>query len=311
MTNSLVSGVSTGVGSGMGMGTLTSTKRVSSQMRWPIHAALAANAPRGIRVAACISVLCTAALLAGCASAPKDETATGTAERLYKDAREDMDAGSFERAIKSLERVEGLAAGSVMAQQAVLDMAYLHWKADDRVQALSTIERFIKLNPSSPALDYAMYLRGVINFNENLGLLGAIAGQDLSERDQRASRDSFQAFKQLLDQFPNSKYAPDARLRMNYIVNSLASYEVHVARYYFRRGAYVAAAARAQQAVADFQRAPALEEALHIMMQSYAKLNLPELQDGAEKVLRLNYPSSSFLGGAVAAGGKPWWRLWQ
>ena len=254
-------------------------------------------------------ILAALALAGGCASTPKDETPTGTAERLYKDAREDMDAGSYERAIKSLERVEGLAAGSLMAQQAVLDMAYLHWKTDDRVQALSTVERFIKLNPSSPALDYAMYLRGVINFNESLGLLGLIAGQDLSERDQRAARDSFAAFKQLLDQFPNSKYAADARLRMNHIVNSLASYEVHVARYYFRRGAYVAAASRAQQAVAEFQRAPALEEALHIMVESYAKLNLPELRDGAEKVLRLNFPNSSYLGGSLA-GSKPWWKLW-
>ncbi len=263
-----------------------------------------------VRSLAGLALLLALLLAAGCASTPKDETPTGTAERLYKDAREDMEAGSFDRAIKSLERVEGLAAGSVMAQQAVLDMAYLHWKTDDRVQALSTVERFIKLNPSSPALDYALYLRGVINFNESLGLLGVIAGQDLSERDQRASRDSFQAFKQLLDQFPNSRYAADARLRMNYIVNSLAMYEVHVARYYFRRGAYVAAAARAQQTVADFQGAPALEEALNIMMLSYEKLNLPELRSGAEKVLRLNYPKSSFLGGTVAGSGKPWWRFW-
>ncbi len=258
---------------------------------------------------ALVLVLAALVLAGGCSSTPKDETPGGTAERLYKDAREDMDAGSFERAIKALERVEGLAAGTVMSQQAVLDMAYLHWKTDDRVQALSTIDRFIKLNPSSPALDYAMYLKGVINFNDNLGLLGAVAGQDLSERDQRASRDSFQAFKQLLDQFPNSRYAPDARLRMDYIVNSLAAYEVHVARYYFRRGAYVAAAARAQQAVAEFQRAPALEEALHIMVQSYSKLNLPELRDGAEKVLKLNFPNSRFLGSTTTAG-KPWWRLW-
>jgi outer membrane protein assembly factor BamD len=294
-----------------GTGTITSMLPAARQLPCLAASTGGASATRRLRMAAGLAVLCTVALLGGCASTPKDETPTGTAERLYKDAREDMDAGSFDRAIKSLERVEGLAAGSVMAQQAVLDMAYLHWKTEDRVQALSTVERFIKLNPSSPALDYAMYLRGVINFNENLGLLSAIAGQDLSERDQRASRDSFQAFRQLLDQFPNSKYAPDARLRMNYIVNSLASYEVHVARYYYRRGAYVAAAARAQQAVADFQRAPALEEALHIMMQSYAKLDLPELQAGAEKVLRLNYPSSRFLGRAVASADKPWWRFWQ
>ena len=309
MTNFLVSRKSGEMGA---LGTAAATANDA----WLSTQRLSAQAPKALlwalttRGLAGLALLLALILTAGCASTPKDETPTGTAERLYKDAREDMDAGSFDRAIKSLERVEGLAAGSVMAQQAVLDMAYLHWKTDDRVQALSTIERFIKLNPSSPALDYALYLRGVINFNESLGLLAVIAAQDLSERDQRASRDSFQAFKQLLDQFPNSKYAADARLRMNYIVNSLASYEVHVARYYFRRGAYVAAAARAQQAVADFQRAPALEEALNIMMLSYDKLSLPELRAGAEKVLRLNYPNSSFLGGTVAGSGKPWWRLW-
>jgi tetratricopeptide (TPR) repeat protein len=114
----------------------------------------------------------------------------------------------------------------------------------------------------------------VINFNDNLGLLGNLAGQDLSERDQRASRDAYQAFKQLVDQFPASRYAADARLRMDYIVNTLASYEVHVARYYYNRGAYVAAANRAQQAVTEFQQAPALEEALHMMVLSYDKLQL-------------------------------------
>jgi outer membrane protein assembly factor BamD len=260
-----------------------------------------------------------AALLAGCSSAPRNESATSTAERLYKEAREDMDAGSFDRAIKALERIEGLAAGSVMAQQAVLDMAYLHWRTDDRVQALATVERFIKLNPSSPALDYAMYLRGLINFNDNMGLLGRLAGQDLSERDQRAARDAHQAFKQLVEQFPASKYSADARLRMDYIVNALASSEVHVARYYFRRGAYVAAAARAQQAVAEFQRSPAVEEALHIMVQSYDKLNLPELKAGAERVLKQNFPDSSYRDGSLGtassasgAGGasRPWWRFW-
>jgi outer membrane protein assembly factor BamD len=155
-----------------------------------------------------------------------------------------------------------------------------------------------------------MYLRGVINFNDSIGFLGSLTGQDLSERDQRASRDSFQAFKQLLDQFPQSRYAPDARLRMNFIVNSLAAYEVHVARYYFRRGAYVAAANRAQQAVAEFQQAPALEEALHIMAQSYDKLQLVELRDAALRVLRTNYPNSDFLDGGVASARKPWWKLW-
>jgi outer membrane protein assembly factor BamD len=152
--------------------------------------------------------------LAACDSAPKLEGSISSAERLYREAREDMEAGAYDRAIKSLERVEGLAAGSLLAQQAQLDLAYAQWRGAEKPTALATIERFIKLNPSSPGLDYAMYLRGMINFNENLGLLGDITGQKLSERDQRASRDAWQAFKQLSDQFPNSRYTPDAKLRL-------------------------------------------------------------------------------------------------
>jgi outer membrane assembly lipoprotein YfiO len=169
-----------------------------------------------------ICVLATALLLVGCGSTG-DDLSGKTAEKLYADAKEDMDSGSYERAIKALERVEGLAAGSLLAQQSQLDLAYLYWKTGEKAQALTTIERFIKLNPSSAALDYALYLRGMINFNEDLGFLGNWAGQDLSERDQRAARDAFQAFRQLVDQFPTSKYSEDARFRMDYIVNSLAA----------------------------------------------------------------------------------------
>ena len=222
-----------------------------------------------------------------------------------------MSAGGYDRAIKSLERVEGLAAGTLLAQQAQLDLAWLYWKTDEKAQGLSTVERFIKLNPSSPALDYALYLRGVINFNDNLGLLGSIAGQDLSERDQRASRDAWQAFKQLVEQFPDSKYTPDARKRMDYIVNSLANYEVHVARYYLRRGAYLAAANRAQITITDFQQTPAVEEALYILVQSYDKLELTTLRDDADRVLRKNFPNSRYIAEGLDASGKPpWWKLW-
>lgn len=250
-------------------------------------------------------------VLAGCASDAKDEFAGRNAEKLYAEAKADANAGSYDRAIKALERVEGLGAGTLLAQQAQLDLAYLYWKTNEKAQALSTIERFIKYNPSSPALDYALYLRGVINFNDNLGLLGNLAGQDLAERDQRASRDAYQAFKQLSEQFPASRYSADARLRMDYILNTLAAYELHVARYYFNRGAYVAAANRAQQAVTEFQQAPATEEALHLMVRSYDKLQLIPLRDAAERVLRTNFPDSAYLTGATArAGAKPWWRFW-
>ena len=265
---------------------------------------------RHLRAGLCMTA--AALVLAGCSTPRQEESATRTAERLYEEARDDLAAANYERAIKSLERVEGLGAGSLLSQQAQLDLAYAQWRSGERAQSLATVERFIKLNPSSPALDYAMYLRGVINFNDNLGLLGNLAAQDISERDQRASRDAFVAFKQLVDRFPDSVYAEDARQRLQFIVNALASHEVHVARYYFRRGAYVAAAQRAQQAVTEFQQAPAIEEALHILVQSYERLELKELRDGAERVLRASFPDSRYLEGRVTTGAadRPWWKLW-
>lgn len=260
---------------------------------------------RGVAVAACSGLL---VVLAGCGSTG-DNLAGRTPEKLYAEAREEMDAGSWERAIKALERVEGLAAGTLIAQQAQLDLAYAYWKSNEKAQALTAIDRFIKLNPSSAALDYALYLRGLIHFNDDLGLLGRWAGQDLSERDQAASRDAFAAFKQLVEQYPQSKYAADARQRMTYIVGSLAANEVHVARYYLRRGAYLAAANRAQAAITEFPDSASSEEALAILVASYDKLDLPQLRDDARRVLVKNFPDSRFLTEGPGAGQRPWWRL--
>jgi outer membrane protein assembly factor BamD len=257
------------------------------------------------------AIVVLVALLAGCDSAPKQEAPpAAVAESLYREARGDIQSGAYDRAVQTLGRIEGLAAGSLLAQQALLDMAYANWKRGEQASALTTVDRFIRLNPSSPALDYAYYLKGLINFNDDLGFLGRLANQDISERDQRAARDAWQAFKQLVDQFPQSRYAPDARLRMNHILHTLAAHEVHVARYYFRRGAYLAAANRAQSAVNEFQQAPAVEEALYIMVQSYEKLQLPELRDAAERVLKRNFPDSAFPRQGFATRDRPWWKLW-
>jgi outer membrane protein assembly factor BamD len=255
-------------------------------------------------------VLLALALVTGCTTTAKDELAGQTAEKLYRDAQEEASSGAYERAIRALERVEGLAAGTLLAQQAQIEQAYLQWRSGERAQAQATIDRYIRLNPSSPALDYAMYLRGLVNFNDSLGLLGSLARQDLAERDQRASRDAYASFKQLVDQFPDSRYAADARLRMDYIVNSLAAYEVHVARYYFRRGAYLAAANRAQQAIREFERSPSTEEALYIMVQSYERLELKTLRDDAERVLRQNFPESRFIAQGLSERPRAWWQLW-
>lgn len=247
--------------------------------------------------------------VAGCGSSPKSDEKDNP-EKLYADARDDMSAGSYDRAIKTLEKVEGRAAGTLLAQQASLELAYAYWKTGERAQAQTTLDRFIKLHPSSPALDYALYLKGLVYFNDNLGILSSISRQDISERDQQASRDAYQAFKQLVDQFPGSRYSAEARVRMDYIVNALAQYELHVARYYYRRGAYVAAANRAQQTLREFQQTPSVEEALYILAQSYDKLGLEQLRDDADRVLKNNYPASRFLSDGLRKRDDPWWKFW-
>ncbi len=246
--------------------------------------------------------------LAGCGTNPRETESQWSAERLYSEAKEEASQGNFERAGKLYERLEGRASGTALAQQAQIERAYMLYKGGEKAQALSTLERFIKLHPTSAAVDYAYYLQGLINFNDNLGLLGSLARQDLSERDQQAARDSYQSFKQLVDQFPQSLYADDSRVRMNYIVNSLAAYEVHVARYYYRRGAYVAAVNRAQSVVTEFQQSPSAREALFIMADSYDKLGLTELRDDSNRVLQKNFPGGA--SDALGASRKPWWQLW-
>jgi outer membrane protein assembly factor BamD len=253
----------------------------------------------------------TLVILSACGTtAPKDETAQWSNEKLYAEAKEEQANGSYTQAIKLYETLEGRAAGTVLAQQAQLNRAHTLWRLNDRPQAMAVVDRFIKQHPTSPALDYALYLQGLINFNDDLGLLSSLSRQDLSERDQQASRDAYQSFKQLTERFPQSNYAEDAKARMNYIVNALARYEVHVASYYFRRGAYLAAANRAQQTVQEFQKSPAAEDALFIMVKSYDKLGLTELKDSAERVLRQNFPNSKLKMDTLGVREKKWWQFW-
>jgi outer membrane protein assembly factor BamD len=257
------------------------------------------------------AIVGAALALAACSSAPKeDPNSIAAVEKLYADAKDDLSNGAYDKAIKTLEKVEGRAAGTLLAQQAALDMAYAQYRAGERAAALVTLDRFIKLHPSSPALDYALYLRGLVNFNDSVGFLGGIAGEDLSERDQQASRDAYQSFTQLVTQFPQSRYSDDARARMDYIVNALAAYEVHVARYYFRRGAFLAAANRAQQAVQEYPQTPASEEALYIMMSAYERLGLEQLRVDTERVLKQNFPDTRYTAQGLQQRKRAWWQIW-
>ena len=251
------------------------------------------------------------ALLGGCSStAPADKTANWTPDRIYSEAKDELSSGAYDKAVPLYEKLEGRAAGTPLAQQAELEKAYAQYKAGEQAQALATLDRFIRLHPASPALDYAIYMKGIVNFNDNLGLFSSITRQDLSERDQKAAKDSFESFKEVVTRFPSSRYAPDARSRMVYIVNSLARYEVHVARYYYTRGAYVAAINRAQATVTEYRDVPAAEEALHILAQSYDALGMTELRDDTQRVIAKNYPKSDAAGPNGFKKADPWWKLW-
>ncbi len=259
----------------------------------------------------CASALAAGALLmAGCSSTPIDKTAGMSPAKIYAEAKEEMGNGQWERAVLLLEKLEGRAAGTPLAQQAQLDKAYAQYKSAEPAQALATLERFMKLHPVSPAMDYAIYLKGMINFNDDLGLFAKFTRQDLAERDQKASKESFESFKELVDRFPESRYAPDARQRMSYIVSSLAQYEVHVANYYFKRGAYLAAVNRAQIAVSDYREVPAIEEALFILYRSYDALGMQQLRDDTKRILEQNYPKSDFLTKGGRTTVDPWWKVW-
>jgi outer membrane protein assembly factor BamD len=239
-----------------------------------------------------------------------DETAGWSASKLYSEARDELSSGNYERAISHFEKLESRYPFGTFAQQAQMEIAFAHYRQGDSPQALAAVDRFIKLHPNHPNVDYMYYLRGLINFNDRASLFDFITTQDPSERDSKATRDAFESFKQLAERFPDSKYTKDAIARMKYLVNAMAQHEVHVANYYFRRGAYLAAANRAQIAVTEYREAPAVEEALFIMVRSYDALGLPQLRDDADRVLRQSFPNSVYYSGGPSRGGA-WWKFWK
>ncbi len=198
------------------------------------------------------------AIVAGCHGLPEktDETATWNNNKLYTEAQDALSGGDFGKCAKYFEALEGRDPFGHFAQQAQINVAYCNWKDSETAAADQAIDRFIKLHPDHPDIAYAYYLKGMIHFNDDLGLFGRFSGQDMSERDPKSLRESYDAFKIVVDRYPNSKYAPDAAQRMRYIVNALASHEVHAADYYYRRGAYVAAINRAQLAHPRIQERP-------------------------------------------------------
>ncbi len=247
-------------------------------------------------------------LLFGCGLAEQDETASWSATKLYTEAKDQLTSGNYQQAIKYYEKLEARFPYGRYAQQAQLELGYAYFKDGDAAGAVAAADRFIKLHPNHPNVDYAYYLKGIIWFNEDQGILAKFSDQDPTERDPKAARDSFDAFKELVQKFPDSRYTPDAIQRMNWLVNALASHEVHVARYYYVRGAYVAAANRAQYALQNYPQAPATEEALYVLVKSYDALGMKDLRDDANRVMQKNFPGSRYAAGATGQKN-PWWKI--
>lgn len=249
--------------------------------------------------------------LSGCGLLPevKDETTGWSANKLYTEAKEAAGEGSWDKAIKYFEKLESRYPYGRYAQQSQIEVAYAYFKSGESASAIAACDRFIKLHPDHPNVDYVYYLKGLVTFNEDQGLMAYISLQDQTERDPKGMRESFDAFKTLVNRFPDSKYTPDATQRLKYLVNAMAANEIHVARYYMKRGAYVAAANRAQSAIKNYPDAPAIEEALFIMVKAYDQMGMNDLRDDAERVMRKNFPNSVYYTRGLNRQ-EPWWKLW-
>jgi outer membrane protein assembly factor BamD len=263
------------------------------------------------RLIGAVAMMLAAALLAGCGlfgNGESDKTVNWSAQKLYSEAQDELNAGGYAQAIKYLETLQSRFPFGRYAQQAQMEIAYAQYKDGERELALAACDRFIRQFPNSPNVDYVYYLKGLVTFNDNLGLLGSLTSQDLTERDPKALRDSFDSFRDLVVRFPESKYSPDAVIRLKYLVNAMAAHEVHVARYYLRRGAYVAAANRAEVVVQQYQQAPAVRDALQIMVAAYDGLAMPQLRDDAKRVLDANFAANA--ADPVVKDKKAWWQFW-
>lgn len=240
-------------------------------------------------------VLALALAIGGCGSLEKDPTVKWDADRIYAEAKEEMTIANWRKARELLEKLEARFPFGRYAQQAQMEIAYTYYKENEPAQAVTAAERFLKLNPNHQNADYVQFLKGLALFNDDLGMFGRRFGRDPTSRDPKAMREAFDAFKELAVRYPNSRYAPEAAARMNYLVNALAQSEVNVARYYLQRGAYLAAVQRAQVALREYVGAPASEEALSILVRAYASLGMDGLRDDAQRILLKNYPNSAYL----------------
>lgn len=262
-------------------------------------------------------MVCVVATLSACAgdgtTVNKDAqlVQNWSADQIYREARNELDSGNYTRAISLYELLRARQAEGRYTEQSLLDSAYAYYKNEEPEKALADLARFERNFPNSIDMDYALYLRGLILFNEDQSFLNKLASQDWSDRDPEANRRAYIQFNRLVQAYPNSKYAEDAKKRMAQLVDALGGHEMSIARYYAKRGAYLAANNRAQQVIAQFQNTRYVEEALAIMIFSYDKMGNQQLKADTERVLQANFPNSPYLQTAWVPKDIPWWRYWR
>jgi outer membrane protein assembly factor BamD len=237
-----------------------------------------------------------------------DKLAKQGPDGLYKIAHHQLDSYDFKSAIKTYEALTARFPFTDQARQGRLDLIFVYYKEGERESALDAADQFTRENPTHPRVDYAWYVKGLVDFEHAPNIMERAFHADLSQRSPSNARKSFDAFRTVVEQYPKSVYAFDARARMIFLRNRLADYDVGVARYYMRRGAYVAAAERARQTFEQYDGAPAVRTALQILIDADDRLGLAPLADQARQVYALNFPEAE----QPPAEGKKksWWRFW-
>lgn len=233
--------------------------------------------------------------LTACSSTDDDVVEEKPAASLFTDAKKALDDGSYQRAITILSTIDARFPYGPISHQVQLDLIYAYYKSGDTDQGIALTDRFLKLNPDHPNVDYVYYMRGLINLSMEANLFQDVFGIDRSDRDPQPAKNAFNDFKTILETYPESKYAADARQRMIAIKSRLAEYELAVARYYIKREAWASAANRGRYILKYFPSNPEMEEALEIMIQSYKNLGLTDLEKNARQVLAANFPNNSLL----------------
>lgn len=238
-----------------------------------------------------IVLISSLAFLTACSSSDKKEEKFTSEADLYNAAEEQLEHEQWETAIKNLQKLEENFPFGAYAEQGQLELIYAYYSFNKPDEAIATANRFIRLHPQHRNVDYAYYMMGLSSFTKDKGMFERVMPTDLTKRDPGAARESLANFTQLLNRYPDSAYAADAKKRMLYLRNVLARYEIHVANYYFKRQAYVAAVSRGRYVIENYPQTPATPDALAVMVQGYHFLGMQDRANEVLDVLRTNYPN--------------------